>query len=162
MNRPNLYAGLSGLLSYSPGRSNLENPFIYDPFNDYGATPVIGVQWEWQRGLYDAKTQKARAELNAVVAQASLARSGIPYQVLEKYQRVQASYASVQELRDGAKNARRWMISTYADFEAGVEETSEVVSAFQAYVLAYTEYLQQVYDYNMQVAKLEHATGAYQ
>ena len=51
------------------------------------------------------------------------------------------------------------MITTYADFEAGVEEASEVMTALQAYILAYGDYIRVVNDYNLSVAQLKVVTG---
>jgi len=49
------------------------------------------------------------------------------------------------------QKSSRWLISTYADFEAGVEETDKLVVAFQGYVAAYGDYLRVVNAYNMHV-----------
>ena len=162
MNRPNLFVGGIVFVSYSPGRERLDNPFIYDPFNDYGATPVMGVQWKWEKGVNDARTEKARAELGVLVEKAALARDGIPFQVLEAYTHVVNGAQAVKHLAGSAKNARRWMISRIADFDAGLVNVDKVVPAFQAYVLAYTDYLKLVYSYNLQVAQLENVIGDYQ
>ena len=54
------------------------------------------------------------------------------------------------------------MISTYADFEAGLETSTNLVTAFQGYVLAYTDYFRAVNDYNVTVARLKVATGEIQ
>lgn len=162
MNRPDLFVGGIVFLSYSPGRERLDNPFIYDPFNDYGATPVIGLKWKWEKGVNDAKTEQARAELGALVEKAELARAGIPFQVTEAYTHVVNGAEAVRELAGSAKNARRWMISRLADFEAGLTSVDKVVTAFQAYVLTYTDYLKLVFNHNMQVAQLENVIGDYQ
>jgi len=162
MIKPNVYAGIVGLLSYSHGRDVIDNPHITDPFNDYGATPVLGMQWSWETGRQPAKVAQAQAELNALIEKSSFAREGIAFQVAEQFHQMHAYYDSVQSLRKSAKAARRWMISSYTDFSAGIEKVEGVISAFQAYVLAYTEYLRTVFEYNMYVARLEHVTGAYQ
>lgn len=157
---PNVYAGLAGLLSYAPGRDRLDNPYISDPFNDVGLTPLVGIKWDWAGEVQSARTAGAEAELNALIAKSTLARQGIPYQVAEAYHQVQAYHESVQRLSDGAQAARRWMVSSYADFEAGLERADKVVQAFQGYVVTYADYLQTIFDYNMHVAKLEDVTGA--
>lgn len=161
MQRPNVYAGISGMASYSPGRDRIDNPYVYDPFNDYGASPVIGLQWSWDPQVQSARITRAKAEANAVVEKASFARQGIPFQVAEQYRQVHAMHESVKALEQGAKAGRRWMISSYTDFEAGLNTADKVVTAFQGYVLAYTEYLKTVYAYNLHVAKLEQMAGAY-
>ncbi len=162
MIKPNIYAGIVGMLSYSYGRDPIDNPHISDPFNDYGVTPLVGMQWSWETGRQPAKVAQAQAELSALIAKSSFAREGIAFQVAEQFNQMHAYYDSVQSLRKSAKAARRWMISSYTDFSAGIEKVDGVITAFQAYVLAYTEYLRTVFEYNMYVARLEHVTGAYQ
>jgi len=159
---PDLYMGVAGILSYAPGRDRLDNPFIYDPFNEIGVTPVVGVRWNWSPGVRDGKVRSAEAELNALIAKSSFARAGIPYQVAEEYHQVHGYYDSVASLEQAARSARRWMVSSYTDFEAGLEEADKVMTALQAYVLAAGDYLQTTYEYNMHVAKLEDVAGGKQ
>ncbi len=162
MAKPNLYAGVLGMLSYAPGRNRLENPYIYDPFNDAGLTPVIGLKWDWKGGVVEGKSKVAQAELDALIAKSDLARAGIPYQVAEQYHQVRGYHEAVQQLEKASRSARRWMIASYTDFEAGVEKADKVMTALQAYVLAMSDYLKTVLDYNMHVARLEAATGKMQ
>ena len=162
MKKPNVYAGIAGMFSYSPYRDRVDNPHITDPFNDAGVTPIVGVQWEWAGGVQEARAQQAQAELDALLEKNAFARRGIPYQVSESYSQVQAYYDSTNSLKKSAKAARKWMIASYTDFEAGIEPVDKMVSAFQGYVLSYTQYLTTVYDYNMHVANLEKMTGSYQ
>lgn len=162
MNRPNIFVGFAGMLSYSPGRDRLDNPHIYDPFSDAGGTPIVGMQWEYQGGVMGARAAREKAEFEALVEKSSFAKSGIPFQVAESYEQVQAFSQSVKNMERSARAARRWMISTYTDFEAGIEQADKIVGAFQGYVLAYTKYLETVYEYNMHVAQLTNVVGAYQ
>ncbi|MDE2089046.1 MAG: TolC family protein [Gammaproteobacteria bacterium] len=159
---PNLYAGVVGTFSYAPGRTRLDNPFIYDPFNSAGLTPVIGVKWDWESGVQPARVARAQAQLNALVQKAALAQQGIPFQVAEAYHRVRADHTSVEQLALGSQAARRWMITSYADFQAGFQKPSKVLEAFKAYVEAQSDYYTAVNDYDMQVAELKRMTGAYQ
>ena len=156
---PNLYAGVAGVFSYSPNRDQLDNPYIYDPFNETGLTPMIGLKWDWQRGVQRAKVAQEQAELNALIAKSSLARQGIPFQVAEQYYQVQAEHVALQELSEGSRHARRWMVGRYADFEAGLETADRVINAFQGYVLTQTDYIKTTYEYNMRVAQLQNVVG---
>lgn len=157
--RPNIYAGVVGSFAYTPNRERLDNPFIYDYFNHTVATPVVGMKWDFSMGVQPARVAQAQAELNALVEKAAFARQGIPFEVSEAYYNVQALNKSVQSLEHGSHSARRWMVSGYADFEAGLESADKVMTAFQGYVLAYSEYLKTVYDYDMQIARLRLVTG---
>ncbi len=159
--KPNLYAGVIGSVAAAPDRTRLDHPFISDPFNHAGATPVIGLQWSWDSGRQPAQAARAQAELDALIELSSFARLGIPFEVAEKVHQLGALQTAVRELEQGSRNGRRWMIASYADFEAGVEESSRVIEAFRTYVLTHSEYLQAVNDYNMKVSELRQVTGAF-
>lgn len=157
--KPNVYAGAAGLLSFAPNRDRLDNPYIADTFNDVGMTPIVGIKWDWVGGVNSAQVARAEAELNALIAKSDFARRGIPFQVAEEVHQVRAHHEAVMRLLDASRSARRWMVASFADFEAGVEKAEKVVTAFQGYVLAHTDYLRTVFDYNMHVAQLQNVTG---
>ncbi len=157
--KPLVFAGIAGSLAYSPDRDSLDNPHIYDPFNHVAASPLIGMRWTWEQGAQPARVTQAQAELDALVHKASFARAGIPFQVRQQYYTMQAKHRSIGAMRASSKAARRWMISAYSDFEAGLEEADDVISALQAYVLAYAEYLRAVNDFNNHVSKLKSVSG---
>lgn len=159
---PNLYVGAIGMVSYTPGRSQLNNPHLYDVFNLEAFTPMVGIRWQWLKGPQRAQVVQAQAELNALIDKSDLAKVGIPFEVAETYYEIQALHQGLTALREGSRSARRWMVASLLDFEAGVEEASKIMDALQAYVLMYSDYLKAVNDYNMKVARLNIVTGAYQ
>ena len=156
---PNFYTGLVGSISYSPDRPRLDNVSIFDPFNHAGATPVIGMKWDWWSGRQSGQETQAQGEYNAMIEKKSFAQIGIPFEVEEQYHQVHAFHEMVQEMYNSARSGRRWMVASLADFEAGLEDADKVMSAFQAYVLAYSDYLRVVNDYNLHVARLRVVTG---
>lgn len=160
--KPIVYAGIAGSAAYSPGRDRLDNPFIYDPFNHVGISPLIGLRWQWEADAQPARVAQEQAELDALLHKATFARKGIPFQVVEQYHSVQSKYQALQAMKDSAQSARRWMIAAYSDFEAGLEDAEKILTAMQAYVLAYSDYVKLVNEYNNHVSKLESVSGVYQ
>lgn len=158
---PNLYTGVAGLISYSPLREDLTSVSAYDPFNSAGATPILGLKWEWASGRQPAQVMQARAEMESTLALQAFAQRGIPFQVAEQYHTVHSYHEMVQKLYEGSRSGRRWMISSYADFEAGIEQSDKVISAFLGYIQAYSDYLKTVNDYNLHVARLQVVTGEF-
>ena len=114
-----------------------------------------------QSGVAGAKAKKAQAELDALSAKSSFAQQGIPFDVAETYYELEALKAAVEELGKGSRSGRRWMVSSYADFEAGLEEADKVLEAFKTYAITHADYLSAVNDYNMKIVELNKATGAY-
>ncbi|WP_455208056.1 TolC family protein [Kaarinaea lacus] len=156
---PNFYTGVVGSISYSPNRPRLDNISIFDPFNHAGATPVVGMKWDWWSGRQGGQVTQAQGEYDAMIEKKSFAKIGIPFEVEQQYHQVHAHHKMVGEMYNAARAGRRWFIASLADFEAGVEESDIVISAFQAYILAYTDYLKVVNDYNLHVARLRVVTG---
>ncbi|MCG6889472.1 MAG: TolC family protein [Gammaproteobacteria bacterium] len=160
--KPIVYAGVAGSLAYSPDRDRLDNPHIYDPFNHAALSPLIGMRWQWEQGAQPARVVQAQAELDALVHKASFARLGIPFQVREQYFTMQAKHQAIESMRNSSRAARRWMIASYSDFEAGLEEADKIINALQVYVLSYAEYLRAVNDFNNHVSKLRSVSGVFQ
>jgi len=160
--KPIVFAGVAGSLAYAPGRDSLDNPYVNDPFNHAAMSPVVGMRWQWDQGAQPARVVQAQADLDALVHKASFARMGIPFQVREQYFTMQAKHKALVSMRESSKAARRWMIAAYSDFEAGLEEAEKVITALQAYVLAYAEYLAAVNDFNNHVSKLRSVSGVFQ
>ena len=159
--KPNIYTGIVGGISFAPRRETTDIS-TYDPFNSTGATPVIGIKWDWASGRQPAQVAQARAELESTLALKSFAQQGIPFQVAEQYHTVHAQHEMVEKLYEASRSGRRWMIATYADFEAGVEQSDKVITAFLGYLQAYGDYLKTVNDYNLHVAQLRVVTGEIQ
>lgn len=158
-NYPNIYAGIIGQANYASRRDTLNNPYVYDPFNNAGLTPVIGMKWDMVPGVSNAQIAQAQAELEALNYKTQFAQAGIPFQVSEAYNQVQANYQAQQQLAEGAAAGRRWMIAALADFSAGLEKADKVADALKTYALTQAEYLRTVNDYNMNVAQLSRAIG---
>lgn len=156
---PDVYAGIVGVANYASRRDRLNNPYLYDPFNNAGLTPVVGVKWDMAFDVVPAKVAQEQAELEALNYKNQYAQAGIPFQVSEAYQQMQSNYAAQRDLATGAAAARRWMISALADFNAGLEHADKVAEALKTYALTQAEYLRTVNDYNMNVAQMYRAAG---
>ncbi len=156
---PDVYAGVIGQFNYASQRDRLDNPYINDPFNGGGLTPIVGVKWDTVFGVASARVNQAQSELEAINHKKAFAVAGIPFEVGEAYANAKANYDSQLALFDGSSAALRWMIASLADFSAGVETADKVADALKNYVLTQTEYLRTVNDYNMNVAQLARLTG---
>jgi outer membrane protein TolC len=157
--RPNLFAGLAASVAYAPGRDQLDNPHIVDPFNHYAASPLVGLQWKWQGARTNGQIAQAEAELKALEAKGHFARGGIPFQVQEAWYKVEAGYEAQQALSTASRDARRAMLSAYLDFEAGTGEPAKALEALKTYTLTYADYLLTVNNYNNDVINLRRLTG---
>ncbi len=156
---PDIYAGVVGSYNYASRREHLENPHLYDPFNGGGLTPVVGIRWEGAFDVGSARVTQAQAELEALNQKKQFALRGIPFEVGEAYANAKANFDAQKDLAEGAASARRWVIAAMADFSAGLEKGDRLAEAIKSYVLAQTEYLRTVNDYNVNVAQIDKLIG---
>ena len=156
---PDVYAGVIGQFNYASQRERLDNPYLIDPFNGGGLTPVVGVKWDTVFGAASARVDQAQAELEALNHKQAFAVMGIPFEVGEAYTHAQSNYDSQRQLAIGAAAARRWLVASLADFSAGMETADNLVDAIKNYVFTQTEYVRTINDYNMNVAQLARLTG---
>jgi len=156
---PDVYAGVVGEFNYASQREQLDNPYLTDPFNGVGLTPVVGVKWDNAFDVSTARVDQAQAELEALNHKKAFAVAGIPWEVGEAYANAQANFESQRVLAEGAAAARRWMVASLADFAAGLEGGDKLAEAARNYALTQIEYLRTINDYNMNVAQLARLTG---
>ncbi len=156
---PDVYAGVVGTYNYASRRDRLDNPHVYDPFNGVGLTPVVGIKWDAAFEVGSARVTQAQAELEALNQKKQFALMGIPFEIGEAYANARANFDAQKDLAEGAASARRWVIASMADFSAGLEKGDRLAEAIKSYVLAQTEYLRTVNDYNVNVAQIGKLIG---
>lgn len=158
---PNVYAGVAGSVAYASQRDRLNNPYVYDPFNHAALTPVVGMKWDMVFDVVPARVAQAQAELEALLAKNQFALAGVPFEVAEAHAQMQANHRGQNDLATGAAAARRWMVSSYADFNAGLERADKLAEALKTYAATQAEYLRTVNDYNVSVAQMARVAGDY-
>ncbi|OYY55588.1 MAG: hypothetical protein B7Y53_03600 [Halothiobacillus sp. 28-55-5] len=158
---PDIYAGVVATAAFTPGRQQINNPYINDPLNQAFATPVIGVKWDFNPGVLSANVSSAEADLRGAVAKAQLAQVGIPFQVSQAYHSVHALNRQITALDQARVAAKRWMISSFLDFQAGLVDGGTLGMAVAGNVSTQVNYFKALNDFNMQVAELNVATGDY-
>ena len=158
---PDLFIALIGLLAGSPGRYSSPDPFHQDLTNWFSAGPVVGVRWHFDFGITKAKIAQAKGELDKLQNLERTALMGIPVEVAQAYGKVQEYYRSSQGMAKAYVNARRWLVAAFSNFDIGLGQMEDIFKAFERYGVARGEYLTALYEYNLAVAKLEKATGAY-
>ena len=158
---PDLFMALIGILSGAPGRYSNPDPFHMDMTNWFSTGPVVGVRWHFDFGITKAKISQAKAELEKLQNQERTALMGIPVEVAQAYGKVQENYRASLGMGKAYVNARRWLVAAFSNFDMGLGQMEDIFKAFERYGVSRGEYLSALYEYNLAVAKLSKATGAY-
>jgi outer membrane protein len=156
---PTFFFGVFGSLAEATNRDRIRNPFIDDRLKDDVVAPVLGLQWKFNLGITAGKVDEATAELGKVQQKHALAEQGIPFQVRQAYLDVQQHQANIEATRKGFRSGRQWLVAAVSNFDLGVGPGKDVADAVVAYAKLRAEYFQAVYNYNLGLAKLDHAAG---
>jgi outer membrane protein TolC len=156
---PVFFFGVFGSLAESTNRNTLSNPFVFDPLHDDVVAPVLGLRWKYDLGITAARVDEAEAKLGQIQQKHALAEQGIPFQVRQAYLEMQQHKANIEATRKGFRSGRRWLVTATSNFDLGVGPGKDVADAAVAYAKLRAGYFQAVYNYNLGLAKLEHAAG---
>jgi outer membrane protein TolC len=158
---PSLFFAVVGQLAGAPGRRYNPDPYINDYFNDNGALPMVGAKWHFDFGILKAKIGQAQAELQQLQEEQRVALMGIPVEVAKSYGEVRQYYHSSVGLEKAYVNSRRWLVTSLNNFDMGLGKMDDIFLAFERYGVFRGDYLMALYQYNLSVAQLDKATGAY-
>lgn len=158
---PSFFFAVVGQLAGAPGRQWLPDPYMVDYFNDNFAFPFVGAKWHFDFGILNAKVGQAKAELEQLQHQERLALMGIPVEVAKNYGDAQTNYKGSVGLEKAYVNARRWLVTTFSNFDMGLGKMEDIWTAFERYGVFRGDYLMALYNYNLSMAQLEKSTGAY-
>ncbi|RMF92750.1 MAG: TolC family protein [Nitrospinota bacterium] len=156
---PDVFIGVIAGLANADNRTDIDNPFIHDPFNESFATPILGLRWSLNFAATAAKVRGAEAEYRKLLEKKALAETGIPVQVEQAYREIVEAQQTITATEKAYKAARKWLVAAQANFDLGIGEARDLAEAFTEYLKMRAENFRAIYRFNLAVARLEQATG---
>lgn len=158
-NFPSLFMALSGAYANTPNRPKQDNPFIINNTNYESIRYGIGIRQNLNFGVN--KTNINRSELQ--VRQARYAREaandGVLLDVRDKYRSMMMSYSRLNNTREALHVSNEWLRMEQIDYDLGFGEVKKLVDAVKANLELEVSYRQRIYDFNVNVGKLNKASG---
>jgi outer membrane protein TolC len=158
---PSVFGAAIGSLAGAPDRERLDISYIPDDFNHARMGLVLGAEWHLDMGIGRAKVRREEAQYRKLLHTKELAEQNIPIEVAKYYQDVQEYHASYQAYAEGASAARRWIVSSFTNFDLGVGTAKDMFDAIDRYGRNQGEYLLALYNYHVSLARLDHAIAEY-
>lgn len=152
---------IAGGMRYAtaPNRESQKSPFARDDFNYLTGGAALGLRWQLDIWMTQAKVAERLAELSQVELQKQNATSGIALDIQRRYLEIQETQQKMDAAQDARRAARALLATTLANFELGVGEGREVFENLGLYARIVSDYYTSVRDYNIAAAKLTQATG---
>ncbi|MGH7369736.1 MAG: TolC family protein, partial [Candidatus Methylomirabilaceae bacterium] len=156
---PQFFFAVDGFYAQAGNRTRQQNPFIWDPLNDRFIAVVLGLKYDLDFALTRGKIRAARAEHLKIQETKQFAEQGIPLQVRKAHREIVEAKESMRATEEGWRNARKWLVAAKANFDLGVGEARDLGEAVETYAKLRANNFKSMYNYNLAVANLEHATG---
>lgn len=156
---PQLFLGGQFKYSFAPNRDDQDSPFAKDDFNFKHLGVVVGLRQSLSFGATRAKVRKVQLEHQKLIHQERLARAGARIELERIYASLKEAQGNVAEARKAKRATRRWINSAREGFNAGLEESGELIEAVKEYGVIRAKYLEAVYNLNTTWAALQIATG---
>ncbi|MDB5038637.1 MAG: hypothetical protein JWQ35_2165 [Bacteriovoracaceae bacterium] len=152
---------LGGQLEYakSPGRTDINNPYLNDPFNLFNVGAVLGLQQDLSMLKTIKKADSARAEADRVEAQRDQLVIKTKLDAEKSFEEAFSALQGMQINEEGFRAARSWLTSTGLSFNLGTSETKDVLESFAAYFKARVDLIKSVYNLNLSLAELSQVSG---
>lgn len=156
---PDIFLG--GIISwaYAEDRDRIRNPYINDQFRHFDGGVALGARWKLDFGITGAKVSGEQAQYNRLLSTKDYADANIPLQIRKYYLDLKEAENSVEAMKAGYTNAKKWAVTALANFDFGVGPAKEIFDALQAYARMRAAYFQSIYNYKVAGANLEYAVG---
>jgi outer membrane protein TolC len=156
---PSLFLSTGVQYAHAGNRDEQRNPFAADDFNFIRPVGVVGIHWDLNFFVTNAKVAAARADLERLQALKREAASGLQLEIRRAYSDVTQARDTITAAEEGRKAGRGLLILTVSNFDLGIGEAEELFKGLGTYTEASTDYLRAVHDYNVAVAALSKAVG---
>jgi outer membrane protein TolC len=156
---PDIFVMAFVLAAYTPGRDWIETRFVVDPVNHFIPGALVGLRWQFQGDMAQARAQEQRARADVLRHLGEWANGGIPAEVRRAYEDVRRTDKDIADGEPAIQKAKRWMVQAGADYSVGLLDLREVSDAVEAYVTLRTAVLMARFDHNVAMAALARATG---
>ncbi len=145
--------------SWTPTRSDVSNPYQYDPYNDLSGGVALALRFDLDPAKARARSAGARSLAAQVDGLASYAATGIPMEVRKAHADAAQALRLVRLGAEGSAATRKWMVFAGAAYAAGTGETRDLLEGVAAYGAARKGYFDALLAYHQAAAQLALATG---
>ena len=145
--------------AHTPGRDWVQTRFVIDPLNHFVPGLLVGLRWQFQGGMANARAQEQLARAQVLRHMGEWAGLGIPAEVRRAHEDVVRAIKNIERGTEAVGKAKKWMVQASADYSIGFLAVREVSDAVAAYVTLRTGLMKARFEHNVAMAALSKAAG---
>ncbi len=156
---PQFFFGGQISYNFAKDRFDPKNPFIYNPTNFFRPGFVVGLNWNLNFMQTRDKVRIAQTEFLQLAQKEKQLIDGIKLDVEKAYLELKQAEKNMRDSRRALKASDNWLRSATMTFDIGVGEVKDLIDAFKANGAMQAEHLQNIFEYNVALARLSKAVG---
>lgn len=158
-NYPALFMALSAAYANTPNRPKQDNPFIINNTNYESIRYGIGIRQNLNFAVNRTSINRSELQVRQARYAREAANDGVLLDVREKYRNMMMSYSRLNNTREALQVSHEWLRMEQIDYDLGFGEVKKLVDAVKANLELEVSYRQRIYDFNVNVGKLNKASG---
>jgi outer membrane protein TolC len=156
---PQFYVAGQIKYNYARGVFDPNNPFVYNPTNFFRPGIVVGLNWNLNFAQNRDRSRLAYVEYRQMEQRETLLLNSIKLEVQTAYMQLEQAEVNLRDSNIALRAGRNWLRSETMKWDIGAGEVKDLIDAYKASATMETEHLQNVFKYNVAVAKLGKAIG---
>lgn len=156
---PDLFLALGAGYGTAPDRDELDNAYVRDEYNYERVVGVLGLKWDFNYGVSNAKIEKNLIEYQKLVKKRQLAlqlQEGTIAKLSGEAVRKRKLFEAAEK---SLKSATSWVRLESDNMDVGVGNIKRYVKAYQYYYQLKGEVISTKAQYLVTLAELAHAAG---
>ncbi len=156
---PQFFLGGQIKFNYAKDRFDTNNPFLFNQTNYFRPGVVVGASLNLNFLQTRDKVRVAQAEFLQLSQKEKQLLEGIKLDVQKNYLELTQVEQNMLDSERALKATDNWLRSVTMTFDIGVGEVKELIDAFRANGAMQAEHLQNIFKYNVAIAKLSKSVG---
>jgi outer membrane protein, multidrug efflux system len=155
---PDVFLGGGLNYAYTSNATDQTNPFIYDPYNYFGAGVGLGMRFELDVFTKVAELEQAEAEAATHGAETSAVEQAVDLEVRKIHMDLTSGYQRIRLLERANRAARGWLTASTLAYDIGTGDARQLTEAFLAWAASEAELQKTRFD--MHIAHADYARAA--
>ena len=156
---PEIFVGGGIRYAVAPHRTDQHSPFVVDNFNYFNGGIYLGLRQSFEWAMLRGELDQARADYRELVEKERGASHGVRVDVKRAYSQYTIAETGLAVARERRKLTREWLRLAKEEQEFDPGQVKELVTAYEAWAQQERDYLEAIYSFNINLARLERTVG---
>jgi outer membrane protein TolC len=148
---------------YTFARTNVRqkqtSSFAYDPYNGYNLIFGVGLKWDFDFGVSQAKAGRLESEARELAETKIYADDGLALLVKKAWLGARGAQETLVASQEALTTGKKWLRSVVSQTNLGLADSKEIADAYEARASTLKNYYEAIFNHHMAWAQLSLEVG---